>query len=114
MPSRKRHVVEALLYAALVTLIVSRALLAELRRKLGARGARVPEERWAALFAESAREILKIVLRRSADALALARELDRVLAHDAVDPNAGRALLRQRVESGTQYQHRVSVRKSHA
>jgi IS4 transposase len=111
MPSSKRHVVEALLYAALITLVVSRALLTELRKKLGTLGARVPEERWAALFAESAREILKIVLRRTADAYVLALDLDRTLLHEAVDPNAGRALLRQRVESGTQYQHRVSVGK---
>lgn len=109
MPSSKRPIVEALLYAALVTMVVSRTLQAALRKKLGKLGARVPDERWAALFAELAREILKIVLRRSADALALARDLDRTLLHEAVDPNARRALLRQRVESGTQYQHRVSV-----
>ncbi len=114
MPSSKRHVVEALLYAALVTLVVSRALLAELRKKLGKLGSRVPDERWAALFAELARDILKIVLRRSAEAHALARDLDRTLLHEAVDPNARRALLRQRVESATQYQHRLSVGAPHA
>src|SRR5690606_21601235 len=112
-PSSKRHVVEALLYAALVTLVVSRALLAELRKKLGKLGSRVPDERWAALFAALARDILKIVLRRSAEAHALARDLDRTLLHEAVDPNARRALLRQRVESATQYQHRLSVGAPH-
>jgi IS4 transposase len=111
MPSSKRQIVEALLYAALVTMVVSRTLQAALRKKLGSLGARASDERWAALFAELAREILKVVLRRSAEALALARDLDRVLLHEAVDPNAGRALLRQRVESGIQYQHRVSVGK---
>jgi IS4 transposase len=114
MPSSKRQIVEALLYAALVTMVVSRTLQAALRKKLGSLGARVPDERWAALFAELAREILKVVLRRSADALALARDLDRTLLHEAVDPNANRALLRQRVESGTQYQHRVFVGAAHA
>jgi IS4 transposase len=109
MPSSKRHVVESLVYAVIITLVVSRTLLAELRRKLGELGARVPEERWAALFAESAREILKLVLRRTADALILARDLDRALIHEAVDPNVRRQLLRQRVESGTQYQHRISL-----
>jgi IS4 transposase len=113
MPSSKRHVVETLVYAVLVTLVVSRALLGELRRKLGSLGARVPAERWAALFAQSAREILKIVLRRSADTLVLARDLDRTLVHEAVDPNLRRALLHQRVESGTQYQHRVTVGQTH-
>jgi hypothetical protein len=114
MPSSKRQIVEALLYAALVTMVVSRTLQAALRKKLGSLGARVPDERWAALFAELAREILKVVLRRSAHAIALARDLDRMLLHEAVDPNAHRALLRQRVESGTQYQHRVSVAAGHA
>jgi len=109
MPSSKRQVVESLVYAVIITLVVSRTLLAELRRKLGALGARVPEERWAALFAESAREILKLVLRRTADAVILARDLDRALIHEAVDPNVRRQLLRQRVESGTQYQHRISL-----
>lgn len=112
MPSSKRPIVEALLYAALVTMVVSRKLQAALRKKLGALGARVPDERWAALFADLAREILKVVLRRSTDALA--RDLERTLLHEAVDPNVHRALLRQRVESGTQYQHRVSVGVPHA
>jgi IS4 transposase len=111
MPSSKRQIVEALLYAALVTMVVSRTLQAALRKKLGSLGARASDERWAALFAELAREILKVVLRRSAEALALARDLDRGLLHEAVHPIAGRALLRQRVESGIQYQHRVSVGK---
>jgi hypothetical protein len=112
LPSSKRHVVQTFLYAALITLAVSRTLLAALRKKLGTLGARVPDERWAALFAGLAREILKIVLRRSAHAIVLARDLERALRHEAVDPNAGRALLRQRVESGTQYQHRISVGKA--
>lgn len=109
MPSSKRRIVETLVYAVLVTLIVSRAMLAALRKKLGALGERVPDERWATIFADAARDLLKVVLRRSAEARVLARDLDRTLVHEAVDPNAGRALLRRRVESGTQYQHRVTV-----
>lgn len=35
MPSGKRHIVEALLYAAILTLLASRRLLAEIRRKIG-------------------------------------------------------------------------------
>lgn len=109
MPSSKRPIVETLIYAVLVTLIVSRAMLAALRKKLGALGERVPDERWATIFADAARDLLKVVLRRCAEVRVLARDVDRTLVHEAVDPNAGRALLRQRVESGTQYQHRVTV-----
>lgn len=114
MPSSKRHVVEALVYAVLITFVVSRALLAELRRKLGALGARVPEERWATLFAAAVLDILRVVLWRPALAAALAASLDANLLHEAVDPNAGRALLLRRVESRSQFRHRVSVGEGHA
>jgi IS4 transposase len=114
MPSSKRPIVEALIYAVLITFVVSRALLAELRRKLGALGARVPEERWATLFAAAALDILRVVLWRPALAAALAASLDANLLHEAVDPNAGRALLLRRVESRSQFQHRISVGVRHA
>jgi len=113
MPSAKRTVVEALIYAVLITFVVSRALLAALRRKLGALGARVPDERWAGLFAEAALDILRIVAWRPGLAAPLAHSLDASLLHEAVDPNAGRALLLRRVESRTQYQHRVLVGAAH-
>lgn len=109
IPSRKRVVVEALIYAALLTFVVSRLLLDALRRKLGALGARVPDERWAVLLAEVAEVILKILIRRTADTKTLARDVERFLLREAIDPNAGRALLRHRVESGLQYQHRLTV-----
>ena len=114
MPSSKRHVVEALLYAVLITFVVSRSLLAALRHKLGALGARVPEERWAVLFAAAALDILRVVLWRPSLAAALAPSLDANLLHEAVDPNARRALLLRRVESRTQFQYRVSVGDRHA
>jgi IS4 transposase len=114
MPSRKRRVVETLLYAAILTFIVSRLLLAELRRRLGARGRRVTDERWAAVFAAVARDILKVVLRRTADVAFLTRDLSRYLLHEAVDPNLGRALLRQRAEWGLQFHHLLTVGGGHA
>jgi putative transposase len=109
MPSAKRQIVEALIYAVLITFVVSRSLLAALRRKLGDLAGRVPEERWAGLFAGAALDILRIVVWRSALAAPLARGLEANLLHEAVDPNAGRSLLLRRVESRTQYQHRVAV-----
>jgi len=114
VPSRKRVVVEALIYTALITFAVSRLLLATLRKKLGELGTRVPDERWAVLLAEVAEDVLRIVIRRSADTNALACRVERILLREAVDPNASRVLLRQRVESGTQYQHRVTVGARHA
>jgi len=114
MPSSKRHIVEALVYAALITFAVSRHLLAALRRRLGALGARVPEERWAGLFAEIAGDVLRLLVMGAALAARLASPLERTLLHDAVDPNAGRALLLRRIESRTQFQHRVTVGAAHA
>ena len=114
MPSAKRHIVEALVYAVLITFVVSRALLAALRRKLGALGERVPEERWAGLFADAALDILRLIVWRPGLGAAIATALDAHLLHEAVDPNAGRALLLRRVESRTQFLHRISVGGGHA
>ena len=62
MPSRKAHVVETLLLTAVITLLVSRKLLAAVRHRLRRRPHQVPEERWAAVFASVARDLLDIVL----------------------------------------------------
>jgi IS4 transposase len=110
MPSRKRVIVETLLYSVILTVAVSRALLAAVRARLGALGARVPEERWAVLFAIVARELLAVVVGRARAARALERSISRTLCHEAVDPNRGRARLRQRVEAGTQFDHMFTRR----
>jgi IS4 transposase len=114
MPSAKRHIVEALVYAALITFVVSRQLLAAVRRKLGRLGDRVPEERWAGLFAEAANEVLRLVLARAALAAALAAALEPTLLHEAVDPNRRRLLLIRRVETRTQFQYRAALAQPHA
>lgn len=108
MPSAKRHIVEALVWATLITFVVSRELLAAIRKKLGQLGDRVPEERWAGLFAEVAGELLRVVLAEATSAARLAGALELTLLHEAIDPNRRRALLLRRVESRTQYQHRVA------
>jgi putative transposase len=114
MPSAKRHVVEALVYASLITFVVSRQLLAALRRRLGPAGARVPEERWACLFAEAAAELLRLVLATPTVAAILAGALEPMLLHEAIDPNLQRSLLLARVESRTQFHHRIALGHPHA
>lgn len=114
MPSAKRHVVEALIYASVITFVVSRALLDALRRRLGPAGARVPEERWAGLFAEVAAELLRLVLARPPIAAVFASALEPMLLHEAVDPNLSRRLLVARVETRTQFQHRLALGGAHA
>lgn len=60
LPSRKPHVVEALLYASLVTLVVSRRLLRAVRRTLRGSQRVVPAGRWATLFAVVSTTILDL------------------------------------------------------
>lgn len=107
LPSSKRAIVEALVYASLIALAVSRELMGMIQRCLGKRGQRVPQERWARLFADAARDLLRSLARRtSALTRALLAGVERILLHEAVDPNAGRLLLLQRVEALEQFKLR--------
>lgn len=96
LPSRKPYIVEALLYAAVLTLVASRALLAAVRRFRQIAGRRIPLERWAHLVVSAAAELLAIVL----DPLVMARQRERrlipFLVAEAPDPNVNRPLLLQR------------------
>jgi IS4 transposase len=113
LPSSKKHVVECLLYAALLTMIASRALHDAVRAKLGAQARRVRDARWAVVFAAVASDILLLVVqppRKTATARVL---LERVLLREAVDPNVRRQSLQERIENGThRYQHSKPVRKA--
>jgi IS4 transposase len=111
MPSSKRVVVEILLYAALLTLVVSRRLLALVRRRLAAMADRLPEQRWAAVFASVAHDLLTVVTRPLGAARLLLRAVDKVLLHEAVDPNAARHGLLVSVEQRT---HRLHPRAAAA
>lgn len=88
LPSSRKAVVEALIYAALLTLIVSHALLDALRRALP-RGRWVPPLRWAAIFAALAPDLLR-VLMHTLRLRASPRALWEVLLSEAIDPNLGR------------------------
>jgi putative transposase len=104
MPSSNRAIVEALVYAALIALALSRELMGMIQRRLGKRGERVPQERWSKLFAEAARDLLRALARRTcALTRALLAGVERTLLHEAVDPNLGRLLLLQRVETRSQF-----------
>ncbi len=100
VPSRKPHIVEALLYATLVTLVVSRRLLRAVRQALRGRPHAVPEGRWAAIFATVASAILDLLLVPAALARGMARGFEAMLLHEALDPNLSRQSLLPRVENG--------------
>ena len=101
MPSSKRRIVEALIYAALLTMVASRVLLEHFRSLMAVdRRQRIPEERWAGLFATKASDILAILVRPPRDADVLERYLVPFLVAEAVDPNVARYRLLGRVEAG--------------
>ena len=96
MPSRKSHVVEAFLYASLLTLLASRALLLAVRRwgALGER--RTPMERWARLFVSTVPDLLALVLDSVVMARTRERSLLQVFLAEAPDPNVNRRHLPER------------------
>jgi putative transposase len=101
LPSRKPHIVEALLYATLTTLVVSRRLLQAVREALGKRQRIIPEGRWAAIFTTVSATILDLVLAPAYLARLTAQRTESMLLHEAIDPNLSRQLLMARVENGT-------------
>ena len=95
MPSRKRHVVEAMLYTALLSLATSRALLRALRGAVRA-GFVIPARRWSIVLSQHAHDLLRAVLHGRDDPGLL-----HLLLHEAPDPNRRRLHLVQSVELGT-------------
>ena len=98
LPTRKAPVVEALILSSIITLLVSRRLLDAVRRRLPLVRHRIPEGRWASLFAAVSLTILDLLILPTRTAKALARRLEPMLPHEAIDPNASRLLLMQRVD----------------
>jgi IS4 transposase len=96
IPSRKSHVVEAFLYASLLTLLASRALLLAVRRwgALGER--RTPMERWARLFVSAVPDLLALVLDSALMARTRERSLLLFFLAEAPDPNVNRRHLPER------------------
>lgn len=101
LPSRRRVVVEALVHAALLTIIVSRALRDHVRSRLCACAHdRVPADRWASLFSTLSQAILSIVVRPPRYTKLDRRHLDQVIAREARDPNRSRLLLLEPLVEG--------------
>lgn len=100
LPTRKDQIVEALILSSIITLLVSRELLDCVRRRLRRQRHRIPEGRWASLFTAVASSILDLLTLPARTARALARRLEPMLLHEAIDPNRGRPLLLQRVDQG--------------
>jgi putative transposase len=101
IPSRKKPVVEALLYASVLTLVVSRRLLDLVRETLNANDYQVPPRRWAALLESVMGDILLLALRPPREMRDLCRRVGKTIRHEAIDPNKKRPTLLQAVETRT-------------
>lgn len=110
MPSRKKVVVEALLYASLLTLVVSRRLLDAVRRKLVRETQRLKPRRWAAIFESVAQELLAVVVRPRRQVIDIERRVTRTLLHEAPDPNVSRPGLIDAVELGVHRYHHCAAK----
>lgn len=100
VPSAQRHIVEALLYATIVTLVMSHRLADEVRRRLGDLGRRIRVQRWAALFEALAADLLIVLTRPAREMRPLELALQRLLLAEAIDPNARRRSLLESIERG--------------
>jgi hypothetical protein len=89
-------VIEALLYAAVLTLIASHALLAALCAWGRLEERTIPLERWARLVLSAAPELLTIALDPAPMAHFREQRLLPFLIHHAPDPNRNRPPLLQR------------------
>lgn len=90
LPSTKSHIVEALIYTAILTLIVSRKLLVTLRRAGRVGANRTPERRWATVFHSCAARLLDLLLNAASTTGQWLR-LEDFLAREFLDPNRSRA-----------------------
>ena len=90
LPSSKAHIVEALIYASILTLAVSRTFLMQLRHRYHEMAGRIPHERWAIVFASFAPVLLTQILASRRRAKRRRSDLFAVMVHEMVDPNLSR------------------------
>ena len=99
MPSQNPHVVQALIYAALLTLAASRRLHRALTARWKLPKERVPFDRWSALIAAIAERLLDAMIHRAGRSDLLHR-LESFLRNEALDPNRKRVPLACRAAMG--------------
>ena len=90
LPSAKEHIIEALIYVAILTMTVSRLLLNAVRERAGLSQLRTPIRRWAATFKNIAMQLL-VLLLAAGPLHGRWRKLESFLAHESRDPNVRRA-----------------------
>jgi IS4 transposase len=99
IPSKNRAVVESLIYAAMLTLVLSRRLHHVLLARWRADRRHHPFDRWSVLVSSIADDLLQLLVSRH-DRSLRERRLDRFLRKEALDPNTSRMTLASRAEIG--------------
>ena len=89
--SGKECIVEALIYTALLTLIVSRRILSLLREQLPEHASRMKSQRWARVFLVAADSILRDVLIHQGINPRGYQPLFGLFIAEAIDPNINRS-----------------------
>ncbi len=101
LPTAKKHAMEALLLASLISLFVCRRFLWELRKNHPNLAERMPSERWAAIFVQFAIPILHAILEERRKPDYRKPDLLNLMRMEAIDPNLSRiGGLLGRVETG--------------
>lgn len=91
LPSRKAHVVEALILASVLTLLVSQRLMRELQRRLrGSLARRLRPLRWSRVLEAHSATLLALVLHPGRLTARASAAWLAALKREAIDPNASR------------------------
>lgn len=98
MPSERPAVVQALLYASILTWLVSQEALSLIRDRLKTEARRATSLRWSRLLHECASDLLRLLLGPPGQR-DLAALLERLLLHEALDPHRHRPSLLEHVEA---------------
>jgi putative transposase len=100
MPSESAPVVEALLYATILTWLASQELLAAVRARLKRDARRATDRRWTRLFRAYALQILQLLVGPPSRSEQLACVVERTLLYEALDPHLNRASITEVAENG--------------
>jgi IS4 transposase len=100
IPSKKKNVTEALIYAALLSLAASRRLHLAVRQQLRLDSSRMNFDRWAVLFSSISGDLLELLIGPKRYYRYLERRLTEFIRFEAEDPNVRRKTLVQNAQIG--------------
>jgi putative transposase len=87
IPGKNRHTALAMIYAALISLLITRVLVTAVRRALALTEAEAPYERAARVIQRVAKELLRLVVQRPGVVGRLRIDIERLLLTQIPDPN---------------------------